>query len=48
MMKPQLACSSGSIFGDKSQAMVFALSSALVGVYLRFYQVSFALLRLMQ
>jgi len=48
-MRPQIfTWLSDIILEDKAPAALLALSSGLIGIYLRFYQFSFAVLRLMQ
>ena len=48
-MRPQIfTCLFEIILEGKLPAAAFALSSGLIGIYLRFYQFSFAILRLMQ
>ena len=49
LMRPQIfTWLSEIILEDKAPAALLALSSGLIGIYLRFYQFSFAVLRLMQ
>jgi hypothetical protein len=48
-MKPQIfTCLSEIILGGKPPTVLLELSSGLIGIYLRFFHFSFAVLRLMQ
>ena len=48
-MKPQMyTCLYEMILDPRPPASLLVLSSGLIGIYLRFYPFSFALLRLMQ
>jgi hypothetical protein len=49
MMRPQIFVFLSEIILDgKPPATLLALSSGLIGIYLRFYQFTFAVMRLMQ
>ena len=48
-MKPQMFTCLGEIISNiEPPAVLLILSSALIGLYLRFYNFSFALLKLLQ
>ncbi len=48
-MKPQISTRlSEIILDDRAPAILFSMSSGFISIYLRFYQFSFAVLRLMQ